>query len=79
MYSSKEDSSLDIGDKTNEKSFIGVKVKVTHLSIFCCLVYTHVPNKKWKRLDPLEPSEPVVLRRDVVMIRKRPLLLLDTL
>ena len=79
MYSSKEDSSLDIGDKTNEESFIGVKIEVTRLSIFCCLVYTHVPKKKWKRLYPLEPSERVVLPRDVAMIRKRPVLLLDTL
>ena len=47
-----QESSLDIGDKTLEEAFIGVKPEASHLRIFDCLVYTHVLKEKRTKLEP---------------------------
>ena len=39
-------------NKTPEEVFFGKKPKVSHLRIFGCLVYIHIPKEKRKKLDP---------------------------
>jgi hypothetical protein len=39
------------GMTPNEK-FIGEKPDVSHLRVFGCIAYVHVPNKKRSKLDP---------------------------
>ena len=40
------------GNKTLEEAFTGVKPDVSHLRIFGCLVYIHVPKEKRSNLEP---------------------------
>ena len=39
-------------NKTPEEVFSGKKPEVSHLRIFGCLVYIHIPKEKWTKLDP---------------------------
>jgi hypothetical protein len=41
-----------LANKTLEEMFTGEKPKVSHLRIFGCLVYVHVPKDKRSKLDP---------------------------
>jgi hypothetical protein len=41
-----------LGNKTIEEVFTGKKPKVSHLRIFGCPVYMHVPKEKRTKLDP---------------------------
>jgi hypothetical protein len=41
-----------LGFKTLEQMFIGKKPKVSHLKIFGCLVFVHIPKEKRTKLDP---------------------------
>ena len=41
-----------LGNKTPKEMFIGEKPEVSHLKIFGCLVYLHVPKEKRSKLDP---------------------------
>ena len=39
-------------NKTPEEVFFGKKPKVSHLRIFGCLVYIHIPKEKRTKLEP---------------------------
>ena len=39
-------------DMTLEKAYTNVKLEVSHLRIFGCLVYIHVPKEKRTKLEP---------------------------
>lgn len=41
-----------LGDKALEEAFINKKPKVSHLRIFGCLVYIHVPKEKKSKMEP---------------------------
>ena len=41
-----------LGNKTLEEMFSGEKLEVSHLKIFGCLVYIHIPKEKRSKLDP---------------------------
>jgi hypothetical protein len=41
-----------LGNKTPEDMFICEKTEVSHLRIFGCPVYVHVPKEKISKLDP---------------------------
>lgn len=41
-----------LGNKTREEVFTGEKPEVSHLRIFGCPVYVHVPKDKRSKLDP---------------------------
>jgi hypothetical protein len=41
-----------LGDKTPEEAFTSVKPEVSHLRIFGCPVYIHVPKEKRTKLEP---------------------------
>ena len=41
-----------LGFKTPEEMFMENKLEVSHLNIFCCLVYVHIPKEKRTKLDP---------------------------
>ena len=41
-----------LGNKTPEEMFLGEKPKVSHLRIFGCPVYVHVPKEKRTKLEP---------------------------
>ena len=41
------------GNKTLEEAFTGVKPDVSHLRIFGCLMYIHVPKEKRSKLEHL--------------------------
>ena len=41
-----------LGDITPEEAFTGEKLDISHLRIFGCLVYIHVPREKRTKLDP---------------------------
>ena len=43
-----------LGFKTPEEMFMGKKPEVSHLKIFGCLVYIHIPKEKRTKLDPSE-------------------------
>ena len=45
------------GNKTLEEAFTSVKSNVSHLRIFCCSVYIHVPKEKISKLEPLGKKE----------------------
>ena len=40
------------GFKTLEEMFTGKKPKVSHLKIFGCPIYVHIPKEKRTKLDP---------------------------
>ena len=42
-----------LGNKTLEEMFSGEKPEVSHLRIFGCPVYIHVPKEKRSKLEPL--------------------------
>ena len=41
-----------LGRKTPEEMFTGEKPEVSHLKIFGCSVYIHIPKEKRSKLDP---------------------------
>ena len=41
-----------LGNKTPEEMFSGEKLEVSHLMIFGCPVYIHVPKEKRSKLEP---------------------------
>ena len=41
-----------LGFKTPEEMYTGKKPEVSHLKIFHCPVYVHIPKKKRTKLDP---------------------------
>ena len=41
-----------LGFKTPEEMFTGKKPEVSHLKIFGCPVYVHIPKEKRTKLDP---------------------------
>ena len=41
-----------LGNKTPKEVFIGENPEVSHLKIFGCLVYIHIPKEKRSKLDP---------------------------
>jgi hypothetical protein len=41
-----------LGNKTLEEVFTGKKQEVSHLRIFGCLVFIHVPKEKRTKLEP---------------------------
>ena len=41
-----------LGFKTLEEMFMGKKPEVSHLKIFGCPVYVHIPKEKRTKLDP---------------------------
>ena len=41
-----------LDNKTPEETFSGEKPKVSHLRIFGCPVYIHIPKEKRTKLDP---------------------------
>jgi hypothetical protein len=41
-----------IGLKTPEEMFTGKKAEVSHLKIFGCLVFIHIPKEKKNKMDP---------------------------
>jgi hypothetical protein len=41
-----------LGFKTPEEMFIGKKPEVSHLKIFGCLVFEHIPKERRTKLDP---------------------------
>ena len=54
VYVQNRISHIALGNKTPEEMFSGEKPEVTHLKIFCCPVYIHIPKEKRTKLDPLE-------------------------
>jgi hypothetical protein len=43
---------IALGFKTPEEMFIGKKPEVSHLKIFGCPVFIHIPKEKRNNLDP---------------------------
>jgi hypothetical protein len=41
-----------LGFKTPKEMFIGKKPEVSHLKIFGCLVFIHIPKEKRNKLEP---------------------------
>ena len=41
-----------LGFKTLEEMFTGKKLEVSHLKIFGCLVFIHIPKEKRNKLEP---------------------------
>ena len=41
-----------LGNKTPEEMFSGELPNVSHLNIFCCPLYIHIPKEKRSKLDP---------------------------
>jgi hypothetical protein len=41
-----------LGFKTSEEMFTGNKLEVSHLKIFGCLVFIHIPKEKRNKLEP---------------------------
>ena len=41
-----------MGDKTPKEAFTGVKPEVSHLRIFGCPVYIHIPKEKRTNIEP---------------------------
>ena len=52
MYVQNKLSHSDLGFKTLEEMFTGKKLEVSHLKIFGCPVYIHIPKEKRTKLDP---------------------------
>jgi hypothetical protein len=46
-----------LGLKTPEEMFTGKKPEVSHLKIFGCPVFIHIPKEKRNKLDPPERRE----------------------
>ena len=45
---------VHLGSKPLEEMFTGNKLEVSHLKIFGCLVFVHIPKEKRTKLDPSE-------------------------
>ena len=54
-----------LGFKTSEEMFTGKKLEVSHLKIFGCPVYVHIPKEKRTKLDPSEKKGIFVGYREV--------------
>jgi hypothetical protein len=53
MYVQKKLSHSALGLKTTKEMFSRMKPEVTHLRIFGCLVFVHIPKEKRTNTDPL--------------------------
>ena len=52
VYVQNRISHIAFGNKTPKEMFIGENPKVSHLNIFGCPVYLHVPKEKISKLEP---------------------------
>ena len=52
MYVQNRSPHKKMKDMTLEEAYIDVKPKVSHLRIFGCPVYIHVPKEKRTKLEP---------------------------
>ena len=52
VYVQKKLSHSALGFKTPEEMYTGKKPEVSHLKIFGCPVYVHIPKEKRTKLDP---------------------------
>jgi hypothetical protein len=52
VYVQKKLSHSALGFKTPEEMFIGKKPEVSHLKIFSCPVFIHIPKEKRNKLEP---------------------------
>lgn len=41
-----------VHDRTLEEMFSGMKPDVSHLKVFGCICYVHIPDEKRRKLDP---------------------------
>ena len=53
VYVQNNTSQRALENKTLEEAFSGEKLEVSHLRIFGCPMYIHIPKEKRKKLDPL--------------------------
>jgi len=52
VYTMNQTPTVAIHGMTPEEKFTGKKPNVSHLRVFGCIAYVHVPNKKRSKLDP---------------------------
>jgi hypothetical protein len=52
VYMQKKSPHKLLENKTPKEIFLGENMEVSHLRIFGCLVFVHVPKEKRKKLDP---------------------------
>jgi hypothetical protein len=52
LYVQNRLSHSSLGFKTIKEMFSGKKTEVSHLNIFGCLVFVHIPKEKRTKLDP---------------------------
>ena len=52
LYVQNKLSHSSLGFKTPKEMYIGKKPKESHLKIFGCPVYVHIPKEKRTKLDP---------------------------
>ena len=57
MYVQNIISHSALGFKTPEEMFTGKKPEVSHLNIFGCPVFVHIPKEKRTKLDPSKKKE----------------------
>ena len=53
IYVQNRISHSSLGNKTPEEMFSREKPEVSHLKIFGCPVYIHIPKEKRSKIDPL--------------------------
>lgn len=44
---------LTFGQQNPKEAFMGVKLDISHLRIFHCPIYIHVPKEKTTKLEPI--------------------------
>jgi hypothetical protein len=52
VYIMNQTPTVTVHGMTPEKKFIGKKPDVSHLKVFGCIAYVHVPDEKRSKLDP---------------------------
>jgi len=52
MYVQNRNPHKKMKDMTPEEAYTGVKLEVSHLRIFGCPIYIHVPKEKRSKLEP---------------------------
>ena len=57
VYVQNKLSHSSLGFKTTEEMYTGKKPEVSHLKIFGCPVYVHIPKEKRTKLDPSGKKE----------------------
>ena len=65
VYVQNRISQSALGFKTPKEMFIGKKPEVSHLKIFGCPVYVHIPKEKRTKLDPFRKKGIFVGYREV--------------